>query len=245
MLRVQYWAGDFYLACGVWVRRKAATDRRYNMAEVETKDKATTQSDSAQATDVKKDSHPGENWEQKYKDQQAKMEQQAEELKTTKSTLDAVTPYVDWEAAQGSQQQLDATEHEFVSKKEVEQLRRQDREAFSGQMLQLQFRADYPDLREYENDIVGPAIFRFRAEFPRETSEQILKRAAEHTRHVIEKAQKAALDKADAKKAEEDAEKAAGLEAAGTTSPKEEERGQTDQEYLASREADIRKKKGI
>ena len=198
---------------------------------------------SAQATAEPKESK--EDYEKKYKELQGKSQQEIErlnaELENQKQVLDAVTPYVNWEAAQGKQPE---GEQEFLDKKTFEDARRKDNEQRENELLELRFERDNPDLKPYMK-YVKAELIEARMKDPRAPKQKLLDRAAENTRNFLEsEREKVRKEQLEAKR-KEDETMLAGLDAQGNTSPPQEERGQTSEEYLAERKAELRKKMGL
>jgi hypothetical protein len=187
---------------------------------------------AAEANDIKED------FEAKYKQQQAEYQKLVEESKANKEMLDAVTPYVDWEAAQGKKQQPDETESEYLMRKDVEVMRQKDRELTENELLELRFEVANPDLRE-DIDLVRSKLMSLRVKHPRTSKQKLLEMAAEETRKHIKKIKDSALEEVKKSQAKEQEEAASGLDAQGTTSPPPEERGQTNDEYLKERKAEL------
>jgi hypothetical protein len=184
---------------------------------------------------------PKEDFENKYKEMQGKYDQLHQELKTAKETLDAVTPYVNWEAAQGKPAEDDS----YVSKKDIEERIRSVSEMQENRILELQFRVDHPELKGYETTLVAPALVRARREHPRVSKEKLLEIAAKDVTDFLETERKKGEQKAKETKAKADAEAMSGLESGGATTPKPEDEGQTNDEYVAYRRKILNKKKGL
>lgn len=199
---------------------------------------------SAQATAEPKE--PKEDYEKKYKELQGKSQQEIEKLReeiaTKEQMLEAVTPYVNWDAAQGKQ--TPEGEPEFIDKRTFEDTRRRDNEQRENEILELKFERDNPDLKPYMK-YVKAELMEARIKEPRATKQQLLERAAENTRKFIEsEREKVRREQSEAKRKEDEA-LLAGLDAQGNTSPPQEERGQTNEEYLAERKAELRKRMGL
>lgn len=205
--------------------------------------KADDQSQKGQAPDA--NDKPKEDYEAKYKEMQRKNEQLATEKRKSDEMLDAVTPYVDWEAAQGKTQapKDDIAEPQYLSKGDVELLRRQDREQTDNQMLELRFEVANADLKEHM-PLVKANLAAARRANPRMSKQELLDKAASDTRQYLENIKTQALDEAKKKQAAKDEVDAGGLDAAGITSPEQQEQGQTAEEYFSERSADLAKRKG-
>ena len=198
---------------------------------------------SAQADAKPKE--PKEDYEKKYKELQGKSQQEIErlnaELDSQKQMLDAVTPYVNWDAAQGKQPE---GEPEYLDKKTFEDARRKDNEQRENELLELRFERDNPDLKPYMK-YVKAELFEARMKNPRATKQQLLDSAADSTRKFLEsEREKVRKEQLEAKRSEDET-LLAGLDAQGNTSPQEEEKGQTYDEYIAERKAELRKKMGL
>lgn len=200
------------------------------------------QSSQAQAASETK-----EDYETKYKQMQAKYQQDVEklnqEIETNKQMLDAVTPFVDWEAAQGRKKQEGYESTEYIDRKAIEEMRARDNEMSENRLLELQFKVDNPDLKN-EIDLVRVKFADLRVKHPRTSKVKLLEMAAEETRNHIKAIKESALAEIKKAQAEKEEAEAAGLESQGGTTPVEEQAGQTPQEYLAQRKARLQKLKG-
>ena len=215
------------------------------MAKEETATK--TQSDSAQATETKKEETV--DYEAAYKTSQAEIQKLTEDGKSDKELLDAVTPYVNWDAVQGKKSVPETqTEDEgYVSRKTLQDAISGIESKSDSKIMALQFQVAHPELAPYEKTLIGPTILRMRREHPHEPLSKILDRTAESVTNFLE-TERAKGEKI-AKEAQEKKEKelagVSGLESAGTTTPTAEEQGETKEEYVAKRKAQIAKKKGL
>lgn len=198
------------------------------------------QSAEAQAATVEKEKEPKEDFESKYKEMQAKHDQTVQELKRVQETLDAVTPYVNWEQNQQQEPEQDG----YVSKKEVTEQLRSISESQENRLLELQFQVSHPELKGYENSLVAPAIIRARKKNPRLSKEQLLEEAAREVTDFLNSERSKWEKQEKEKKAKSEAEAMSGLESAGATSPKPEDAGQSNEDYMAERQKQLQKLKG-
>ena len=159
--------------------------------------------------------------------------------------LDAVTPYVDWEAAQGGKsQQTDETDQdEYLTRKDIENMRRKDRELAELELLELRFEVANPDLKPYMK-LVRAEYADVQRKNPRATRKQLVDLAAENTRKFLKKEHEKVVKGLKEDKRKEDEITASGLDSQGNPSPKQEERGQSADEYAAERKADLAQRKG-
>jgi len=171
--------------------------------------------------------------EAQYKELQAKVQELQAERDSLQSQYDLLAEYVDWDKVRGITEESQTTETTDPEKKSLEAEIRRLESQIQSKLLVLEFRSQYPDLKDYEESLVAPAILRFRRQFPRENPEKILERAAKFARDFLESERAKGKELAKDKKAEEAA--ASGLESEGSTSPKEEKPGQTPEEYIAER----------
>lgn len=198
------------------------------------------QSPESQADKAKED------YETKYKQMQAKYQQDVErlnqEIESNKQMLDAVTPFVDWEAAQGKKKEsFESTE--YLDRKSIEEMRARDNEMAENRLLELQFKVDNPDLKN-EIDLVKVKLSDLRIKHPRTNKVKLLEMAAEETRNHIKAIKESALAEMKKTQAEKEEAEAAGLESQGGTTPEQEQKGQTNEEYFAERKARLQTKKG-
>jgi len=223
------------------------------MADEEKQEKQqTAQSGQEQASGAEKKSQAaketGGEETQQYKDLQAKYDAEQKARVEAEQTLEAVQPYIDWGAAEKGHTEASSPEGDedgadgSVSKKELDARDRR----IQGQLLTLQFRADYPDLREYEDRLVGPAIARLRHHHPTWNREKLVKEAAKETREFLSKERETAKKEAEAEaeKKRKEAAGAGGFGSARATTPKKEDQGQSSQEYFGERQAKLAKMKG-
>jgi len=214
----------------------------------ETEPATETQSGTVQATETKKEATV--DYEAKYKASQAEIEKLTVDNKSKEELLDAVSPYVNWDAAQGktaTEKQTDADDEGYVSKKTMMDAISGLENKSSSQIMALQFQVAHPELAPYEKTLVGPTILRMRKEHPHEPLSKILERTAESVNKFLEaeRAKGEAKAKEAQKKKDEELAGVSGLESAGTTAPTAEEQGETKEEYFKNRQAQIARKKSI
>jgi len=214
----------------------------------ETEAATETQSGTVQATEAKKEETV--DYEARYKTSQAEIQKLTEDNKSKDELLDTVSPYVNWDAAQGKtvpETQTDTDAEGYVSKKTMQEALIGIENKSNSQIMALQFQVAHPELAPYEKTLVGPTILRMRKEHPRESLGKILDRTAESVTKFLEteraKGEQQAKDAL--KKKEEELAGVSGLESAGTTAPTKEEQGETKEEYFAKRKAQIAKRKGL
>jgi len=213
----------------------------------ETETATETQSGTAQATDTRKDD--AVDYEARYKASQAEIQKLSEDNKSKEELLDAVSPYVNWDAAQGK---TPATETQtdddgYVSKKTMQQAISGLENKSNSRIMALQFQVAHPELAPYEKTLVSPTILRMRKEHPHDPLDKILERTAESVNKFLQAERSKGEQKAkeEQKKKEDELAGASGLDSAGTTTPVAEEQGETDKEYFAKRKAQIAKRKGL
>lgn len=214
----------------------------------ETETATETQSGTAQATETKKEDTV--DYEAKYKTSQAEIQKLTEEGQKDKELLDAVSPYVNWDAARGNpptEKQTDTDDEGYVSKKTMQEAIGGIKSESNSAIMALQFQVAHPDLAPYEKTLVGPTILRMRREHPHEPLSKILERTAESVNKFLEGERAKGAEKAKEAQKKKDDELAgvSGLESAGTTTPTTEEQGETKEQYLSDRQAQLAKKKGM
>lgn len=205
-------------------------------------------SGTVQAAETKKEETV--DYEAKYKTSQAEIQKLTEDNKSKEELLDAVSPYVNWDAAHGestTEKQTDTDEEGYVSKRTMQQAISGIESKSDSQIMALKFQVAHPELAPYEKTLVGPTILRMRKEHPHESLSKILDRTAESVNKFLETER--AKGESKAKEAQEKKEKelagVSGLDSAGTTAPTTEEQGETKEDYFASRKAQIAKRKGL
>ena len=187
-----------------------------------------------------------ENYEEKYKQMQTKYQQDVEklnqEIESSKQMLDAVTPFVDWEAAQGKKK-TEEYNNDYLDRKSIEEMRARDNEMAENRLLELQFKVDNPDLKD-QIDLVKVKLSDLKIKHPRTSKVKLLEMAAEETRNHIKAIKESALKEIQKEQAEKEEKEALGLESQGGTTPLPEQKGQTNDEYLAERKARLQKLRG-
>lgn len=183
---------------------------------------------------------PQEDYKGKYEALQGEYQKAAEQLKSAQATLDTLDQEgaINWDKVMGKKEP-EPEKPEATDPKLQAQLQRQE-----GRLLMLQFRQDNPDLKDYEDDLVAPYVLRARQKHPRETTDQIMKRASDDVRSFLKKHEEAVLAKAKAAQIEQDKENASGLESAGQTTPESEvDEQQSRQQYVEHRRQQMAKRK--
>jgi hypothetical protein len=196
-----------------------------------------TETQEAPAAEVSK-----EDYKAKYEELQSKHQKTVEELQSTRGTIDALDQYgaINWNAITGEK------EPTAEPPNPVDQKLRQIEDKYENQMLILHFRQDYPDLREYEDSLVGPAIVKARHKNPRANKVKLLELAAEDVRNFLKTQEEKVLAKQKSEKVKDDATRVSGLESAGATPPKNEPTAEElNQEYIKKRRETLNKKKGL
>lgn len=182
-----------------------------------------------------------ENIEAKYKDLQSKYESTHTELKRVQETLDAVTPYVNWNMGQNNQVEEDS----YVSKKDIATQLKNISESSENKILELQFQVNHPELKGYEDTLVAPTLLKLRRKYPAMQKVELLETAAKEVNDFIEVERKKGEARVKSEKAKKDAESMSGLESSGPTTPNEVETGQTRDEYIQERKKQLNIRKGI
>ena len=192
---------------------------------------------------------PGEppkdvDWEERYKNLESDHTKTSQELTEQKQFVDTVTPYVDWGKVQGGEEKPSDEEQGFIDKKAHADSLRELSNTVDVKLLALGFRQAHPELKPYEETITGPALARLRQQYPRESIEKVMDRAARFTTELLEQERNKGAE--DAEKKKQEAAAAEGLGSAGPTSPKEEKPlGETGKEYFARRKEQSRKSRGL
>ena len=183
----------------------------------------------AQATD----------YEAQYKTLQAEHEKTARERDEAVSQVDLLSDYVDWDKVRGGDSSGEKTTQDAPGTKlgtDIEARLAQKERQVDAKLLALQFRVDHPELIEYENTLVSPAIARIRRLHPRTPSVKIVEMAVKDTQEFLAKERAKALDLSK-KKAKEEAE-VDGLGNDSVTSPTGSDTGgETPAQYMAERRA--------
>jgi len=173
---------------------------------------------------------------QEYKDLQAKYEAERAAREEAESTLELVQPYVDFDALSGGKvpengSNDDEDSEAYVSKQEVQKQLAQIDQKYNTKLLAMQFRADHPDLKPYEQTLVIPAVTRLRNAHPTWGPDRVIEEAAKETEAFLKAEREKALSSVDKKKQEEAA--ASGFSSTQSTAPSKEEKVETPEELLA------------
>ena len=212
------------------------------MAEEENNEQAQSQAATEEAGGTENEAtqtEQTEDWESKYKAQQAEMQKTTDELNRVKDTFDLVSPYVDWARMQ-EQPESSEDEEKPPSREELNRFYG----TVENKLLIADFRLANPDLREYEDTLVSSFVGRLRRTNPRMPQDEVLEKAAEQTREFL-KAERE-KGKAEVEKKKTAAAETAGLgTASGASEKKEPSEGETNEQYIASRRASLAKKRGF
>ena len=205
--------------------------------------------EKTQVEDSEKKTKDEDSYEKRYKDSQThitKIEQENASLRDTankdKELLDAVSPYVNWDAANGKQT-MEVDDDGYVDKKTLnDKLGTIQKQIVENQQLQY-FRTKYPELIEQE--IVVSAFFN--KTDPRKKFEDRLNSAVENTQKLIESQRTKGREEYEKEKKEKTAKEAAVAGLAGGKGPKgskEEPEGESYEDYIKSRKSTASKARG-
>ena len=215
------------------------------MAEEEKQAEETQSQAGSEAVGTEKEStgkegqEKTEDYEAKYKTQQAEYQKVVEERDNAQSTLDTVYPAIDFSKLQGSEEQEEG-EKPPVTQEDLAM----HKQAIDNKLLTLDFRQKHPELRDYEGSIVGPAIARIRRANPHMSIDKVLDKAAEETETFLEKEREKGRTEVEKKKT--DAAAAGGLGAAGSKSAKKpEDEGESNTDYITRRKKESAKARGL
>jgi hypothetical protein len=192
----------------------------------------------------KKEPEATVDWEKRYKDEQAKISELAnekkalsEELSKSKQTLEAVQPYIDWDAASGTPQE-DVAETDPIDKKLTKVASDVD-----DKIAWALFRAENPELRAHE-----PILLNF-VQKSTGTRDERLEKAKKLTiayiQSIRDEGKKAALEQTD-ETAKKEAE-AGGL-APSATPPSDEKpvtKEESNNNYISARQAAAARARGF
>lgn len=237
------------------------------MAEQEQEEQASSQQEQESSTTGAKEQaqEQGEqiDYKKQYEELNASHTQLSQKAKEDAQLLEMVTPHVDWNAFQGrqvpatgGQEESEGDQERFISKKDHDETLRQVQSSTDTKIVTMQFRINHPELRDYEDTLVAPAIVKLRRENPHLGADQLVEKAAKFANDFLkaerEKGGKAKEQEGEEKEQEEkrkaaEAAKAGGFASAGTTAPatKEEKAGQTTEEYIKERQEQSRKARGV
>lgn len=217
------------------------------MAE-ETKEEAQSQQEQASKAETSGETQEDKgqeapNYEQQYKDTQAKLTEASQELADNKQLLDTVSPYVDWGKVQGGEEKPSEEEGQgFIDKKAHADSLKELSDNVDIKLLTLEFRQDHPELKPYEG-LVGFNLLNNTTK--NKPIKQRMADAVKMTQEFLEKER--TTGKEEAEKKTQEAAAAGGLGSAGASSPerKEAPSGESGKDYIARRKAESRKARGL
>ena len=162
-----------------------------------------------------------------------------------KELLDAVTPFVDWEAASGKQAPAsNETDSEYVDKKTltnvINELKNQIQTSYTTQS----FRMKYPDMVQYE-DLVGTFLSKTD---PRRRIEDRMDTAVGNVKKLLESERargREDYEKEKKEKAAKEAEAAGLSEAKNPKGASKDSEGETFDDYMSNRYKRFAKAKGL
>lgn len=182
-----------------------------------------------------------EDFEAKYKALQGESQKKDEELQRMRETYDMVAPAIDWSKLQGEEQE-EQTEERPVTKQDLQKLNL----VVDNKLSLIDFRQKHPEMREYEDTLIAPAVRRLMNQHPRTPVPKLMEQAAQWAQEFLDTERSKGAEKvAGRKKA---AAGSGGLGAAATSSPakgEEEDKGETAQEYVARRRKESAKARGL
>ncbi len=196
---------------------------------------------TTQTEEQKTATQSAESYEKRYNDSQTHITQIEKENATmrtdaeeNKRVFDAVSPYIDWDAANGTQKTTETDDEGYVDRrtlnKEIKDLRSQ----INRNAVTQEFRGKHPDMVEHE-DLV--AMYLGKTD-PRQTSETRIEKAVESAKKFLElertKGREDYVIEEKAKKGKE--AEASGLSEAkgpkGESKSESDEKPETDQDYV-------------
>lgn len=183
-----------------------------------------------------------EDWESKYKAEQAERQKVVEAHERDRETLDLLMPYVDWSKVQ-QPAESEGGERQEVTQDDLKKALG----AVDTKLLLVDFRISHPELRDYEDNLIAPTVRRIKAENPRLSGTKLLERAAKEVKDFLESERSKGRQEVEKRKAS--AAATGGMGSAGTTSTKkkeeEESKGETNEEYIARRQKESAKARGL
>lgn len=161
-----------------------------------------------------------------------------------KELLDAVTPYIDWDAVNGTKPEVTSDGDGYVDQKTLAKTVEDLRGLINRSNTTNDFRAKFPDMVEYE-DLVG--VYLKKTDSRRPMDERIEK-AVESTRNLLESERTKGRESGEQEKKDKVAKEAeaSGLAAAkGQKGSEEEPDGESYDDYVKDRRALQSKNMGI
>lgn len=223
----------------------------------QTESQADTSSSAGETTAESTEKQAAVDLEAKLKEQEAAATQSAQKVAELQEQLDSITPYVDFsrQGQQGSAEGQEEGEVQYVSEKEVQKRINGVKSEVAGQLIAMEFRTKHSELVPYEKTIVVPAVARLAREHPTWNRDKVLDEAVKTSRELIDGLRgegeakattKATTEAQEAEEKKKAAAAAGGFASAGATPEKKEEKaGETDQEYMARRQEQSRKARGL
>ena len=180
-------------------------------------------------------------YEQRYNDSQehiARIEEENATMRESsfkdKELIDAVSPFIDWDAVNGKTKPAE-DDDAYVNKKTLKQTKDELHAMITRMNATQNFRTKYPDMIEYE-DLVGVYLNKTNQ---RDSMESRIEKAVENTRKLIESERnkgRESFEKEKKGKVAKEAE-ASGLAAAkGQKGSEEEPEGESFDDYIKGRQ---------
>lgn len=128
-----------------------------------------------------KDSEQTVDWQKRYKDEQSELTRLQQKDKEREQFLETVSPFIDWEAAQGGKPKTGETPEGFVDRNEFETFKKELKKQSEVSNLTSYFRTNkkYDDLQGLDNEkLVGMYLQNLQAKtYPPKPLDQLLDEA--------------------------------------------------------------------
>ncbi len=184
-------------------------------------------------------------FEKRYKDVQShntKIELENKELRETtqkdKELFDQVSKYIDWDGLNGTKTVDSGEEDGYVDKRTLNKTIKDLQDQINKSEITQSFRVKYPDMVQYE-DLVGAFLNKTDA---RRSPEDRIAKAVENVKALLDSERAKGRDTYESEKKEKAAKEAeaSGLsEAKGPEGEKKESDGETYDEYIKNRRAEV------
>lgn len=203
-------------------------------------DSGTNDAESSQDDSSNKDDT---DYKVKYEESEKQRTQVSQQLSEVNDTLETIKPHVNWDNVNGtgaSDSDSDSDGDQYVSKKEVAQQMAGLQQSIAAQRLRVEFFADNPDLKPYE-DLV---VVNLQKTNPRQPLAARLKEAGEKTQAFLDTERQKGEEKVTGERKKKAAAGADGLGSAGSTSPKTEDKGEGAKGCIERRKQQLRETRG-
>ncbi len=203
----------------------------------------------SQTADTSGTENQTEDFKAKYEEMQGKFETEKTAKEEAESTLETVTPFVNFDKMAGREETEEAEASKATSEeKPAVDVKKAVAEAVGplvGRIRAMQFTAEHPELKGYESTLVSPILNTLGVKHPTWTPEKLMDEAAKQANTFLDTER--AKGKAGGKKEDDAAAVAESLgESAGNTAAETETaEGESNVDYITRRQAESKTARGV